>query len=64
MDGHCTHKVRLVVGGDTTDPPLAIICLSVVTQYSMIIAFLVATLNDLDISAADVGNAYLYSPWR
>ena len=35
-----------------------------VPQYSVQIAFLIATLNDLDVLAVDVQNAYLNAPMK
>ncbi len=54
-----TRKARLVAGGHVTDPPTLMTYSSVVSRESVRIAFLVAALNDLDILAADIGNAYL-----
>ena len=45
-----THKARLVVGGNTT---------SVVSRDSVRIAFIIAGINELKISAYDIGNEYL-----
>jgi hypothetical protein len=60
-----TRKARLVAGGHTTDPPPSVNTYSsVVSRESVRIAFLVAALNDLDILAADIGNAYLNAPCR
>jgi hypothetical protein len=42
-----------------TDPPESITYSSVVSQDIMRIAFLLAALNDVDITATDIGNAYL-----
>jgi hypothetical protein len=54
------RKARLVAVGHMTDPPASITYASVVSRESMRIAFLiVAALNDLDVLAADIGNAYL-----
>jgi hypothetical protein len=53
------RKARLVAGGHTTDPPKDTTFASVVSWDSVRIAFLLAALNDLDILAADVQNAYL-----
>jgi hypothetical protein len=53
------RKARLVAGGHTTDPPKDMTFASVVSRDSVRIAFLLAALNDLDILAADVQNAYL-----
>ena len=54
-----TRKARLVAGGHMTDPPASITYASVVSRESVRIAFLIAALNDLDVLAADIGNAYL-----
>ena len=54
-----TRKARLVAGGHQTDPPKDSTYSSVVSRDSVRIAFLLAALNDLDILAADVQNAYL-----
>ena len=59
-----TRKARLVAGGHMTDPPAAITYASVVSRESVRIAFMVAALNDLDILAADIGNAYLNARTR
>ncbi len=47
-----------------TDPPLSITYSSVVARDSVRLAFLIAPLNDLDILAANIGNAYLNAPTR
>jgi hypothetical protein len=57
-----TRKARFVAGGHWTDAPSQLTYSSVVTRDSVRIAFLIAALNDLDIMAADVGNAYLQAP--
>ena len=54
-----TRKARFVAGGHVTDPPAAITYSSVVARDSVRLAFLIASLNDIDILAADIGNAYL-----
>jgi Reverse transcriptase (RNA-dependent DNA polymerase) len=54
-----TRKARLVAGGHVTDPPTSITYSSVVSRESVLIAFVIAALNDLDIMAAYIGNAYL-----
>mmetsp|Transcript_18822 Transcript_18822/g.26690 ORF Transcript_18822/g.26690 Transcript_18822/m.26690 type:complete len:441 (+) Transcript_18822:2780-4102(+) len=54
-----TRKARLVAGGHKTAPPTDLTYSSVVSRESVRIAFLAAALNDVDIVAADVGNAYL-----
>ena len=59
-----TRKARYVAGGHTTEAPVGICYSSVVSRDSVRIAFLVAALNDLDILATDIGNAYLNAPCR
>ena len=64
MDGDFTRKARLVAGGHTTDTPASITYSSVVSRESVRIAFLIVALNDLEVFAADIGNAYLNAPCR
>ena len=59
-----TRKARLVAGGHKTDPPIQMTYSSVVSRESVRIAFLIAALNDIDLMAADVGNAYLNAPTK
>ena len=59
-----TRKARFVAGGHTTDTPGSITYSSVVSRDSIRIAFLIAGLNDLDVLACDVTNAYLNAPCR
>jgi hypothetical protein len=58
------RKARFVAGGHLTEPPASITYLSVVSRDSVRIAFMLAALNDLDIMACDIGNAYLNAPCR
>ena len=57
-----TCKARLVAGGDMTSPPSSLTYSSMVTWESVCIAFLIAGLNNLDVLACDIGNAYLNAP--
>jgi hypothetical protein len=59
-----TRKARFMAGGHWTDAPDSITYSSVVMRDSVRMGFLLAALNDLDILAADVGNAYLQAPAR
>jgi hypothetical protein len=59
-----TRKARYVAGGHMTDPPSTLTYSSVVSRDSVRIGFLLAVLNDLDLLAVDVGNAYLNAPTR
>ena len=54
-----TRKARFVAGGHTTDMPGLITYSSVVSRNSVRLAFLIAGLNDLNVLAGDVTNAYL-----
>ena len=62
--GNLARKARFVAGGHQTDPPKDTTYSSVVSRDSVRIAFLAAALNDLDILAADVQNAYLNAPTK
>ena len=59
-----TRKARLVAGGHMTDAPASLTYSSVVSRDSIRVAFLIAALNDLDVLACDIGNAYLNAPCR
>ena len=56
-----TRKARLVAGGHQTNVPKALTYSSVVSRDSVRLAFLFAALNDLEVVAADIQNAYLYA---
>lgn len=64
LDGDFTRKARFVAGGHTTDPPASTTYSSVVSRDSVRIAFVIAAMHDLDLWAADIGNAYLNAPCR
>ena len=53
------RKARLVAGGHKTEVPKDSVYSSVVSRESVRLAFLAAALNDVDILAADIQNAYL-----
>ena len=59
-----TRKARFVAGGHTTDTPGSLTYSSVVSRDSVRLAFLIAGLNDLDVLAGDVTNAYLNAACR
>ena len=59
-----TRKARFVAGGHMTEAPNSLTYSSVVSRESVKIAFLVATLNGLDIMSCDIGNAYLNAACR
>ena len=56
------RKARYVAGGHLTDPPSSMTYSTVVSRESVRIAFLVAALNNLDVLAGDIQNAYLNAP--
>ena len=62
MDSNFTRKSCFVAGGHTTDPPASITYSSVVSRYSMCIEFIIAALDDIDVFAANIGNAYFNAP--
>ena len=54
-----TRKATFVAGGHVIDPPDCITYSSVVSREAVRIIFLLAALNNLDVCAANIGNAYL-----
>lgn len=60
-----TWKARFVAGGHQTNiPKETSIYSSIVSRDSLCITFILAALNDLQILAADVQNAYLNAPTK
>ena len=57
-----TRKARWVLDGHKTPDPIGSTHAGVVSRESVCIAFTYAALNDLDVYAADVRNAYLQAP--
>ena len=64
MDCKFTHKDRLLQGGHNTSPPFYITNSIFVTRESVILAFLIAGLNDFGFFNCDIGNAYINSLCR
>ena len=64
MDGKFTRDARLVADGHTIAPSSSITYSSVVSREIVRIAFIIASLNDLDIFACDKGNANLNAKLR
>ena len=54
------RKARLVAGGNWTVTPKEDIYSRVIGMDSVRLAFALASMHDLDVCAADVGNAFLY----
>jgi hypothetical protein len=59
-----TRKCRLVAGGHMTEAPSCLTYSSVVSRDSVRLAFMIAALNDLEVGACDIGNAYLNAQCR
>jgi len=55
------HKARLVAGGHLTETPIDSVYSSVVSLRGIRLLTFVAELNDLEVWATDIGNAYLES---
>ena len=53
------RKARFVAGGHRTDPPKDSTYSSVVSRDSVRLFFLLAALNDVDVLACDIQNAYI-----
>ena len=64
MDGKFTRKERLVANSHTKAPLSSITYSSVVSRESVRIEFILEPLNDLNIFACDIGNAYLNEKFR
>ena len=56
-----TRKARLVAGGHQMEEPKEMIFSSVVSCDSVCIAFFYAALNNLNVMACDIQNAYIYA---
>ena len=57
-----TQKARYVANGAMHDTPVGLCYSSIVYSDSFKITFLVAALNNLDILACEISNAYLNAP--
>ena len=64
MGENFRRKARMVAGGHKTSTPSSLTYSSVVSRDSVRLAFLIAALNDLQILACDIQNAYLTAPCR
>ena len=56
------RKARLVAGGHMTEAPAVMTYTSVMSRETVRIALMTAMLNDLEVKASDVQNAYLTMP--
>ena len=57
-----TRKARWVLNGHKTPDPIGFTFVGVVSRESVRMAFTYAALNDLQVFAADIRNAYLQAP--
>ena len=57
-------KARLVAGGHLTSPPKEDLYSGVVDLMTVRIGHMIAAANDLQVCAADIGNAFLYGKTR
>jgi len=58
------RKARLVAGGHKTDAPATITYASVVSRETVRLALMLAALNDLQVKAGNVLNAYITAPCK
>ena len=61
LDGF-RRKARLVAGGHMTEAPTVMTYASVVSRETVCIDLTIAALNNLEVKASDVQNAYLTAP--
>ena len=59
-----SRKVWTVANGAMIEAPLSITYYSAVSRESVCLELLISVLNDMNIMACDVGNAYLNAPCR
>ena len=64
MGENFRRKARMVAGGHMTDAPATLTYSSVVSRDSVRIALTIAALNDLQVLACDIQNAYLTAQCR
>ena len=64
MGENFRRKARFVAGGHTTEVPSTLTYASVVSRDSVRIALTIAALNDLQVLACDIQNAYLTADCR
>ena len=62
FEANFRRKARLVAGGHMVEAPAVMTYASVVSRETVRIALTVAALNDMEVRASDVQNAYLTAP--
>ena len=58
------RKARYVAGGHMTDTPATITYASVVSRETVMIALMIAALNDLEVKSTDIANTYVSAPCK
>ena len=58
------RKARLVAGGHMTNDPDGITYSSIISHETVHLALTIASLNDLEVKAADTMNAYITAPTK
>ena len=58
------RKARMVAGGHTKKTPSSVTYISVVSRDLLRIMLMIAALNNLDLQAVDIENAYMTAPCR
>ena len=64
MNMYFTWKARLVANGSKTEAPVSLTYSRVVSRESVRLVFWITALNDLDVTAYDIGNAYINAPCK
>ena len=64
MGENYRQKARMVARGHTTTAPAGMTYSSVVSRDSVRIALTIAALNDIEVMACDIKNAYLTEKFR
>ena len=59
-----TSKSRFMANASKTEAPVALPYLDIVSMDNIWLAFLIAALNELDVMACDIGNAYINAPYK
>ena len=62
LDGSSTRNARFCANESKTDVPKSLSYSSVVSRGSVYIAFLLASLSNVEVSACDISGAYLNAP--
>ena len=59
-----TRNSIFVANGSNTEDPVALTYSIIVSRYIILLALLIAAMNDLDVMACEIGNAYLNTPYK